>query len=46
MNPLTFDWKADPVEAEKLLMQLEEIFDMLESTDDQKVMYTAFELVS
>lgn len=41
-NPIVFYGKSGPMEAENWLMQMEDLHEVLESTDDQKVKYTAF----
>ncbi|XP_057965506.1 uncharacterized protein LOC131156074 [Malania oleifera] len=45
MNPLAFIGGLDPVAAKNWVQEIEEIIVVLDSTDEQKVCYTAFKMI-
>ncbi|GKV26954.1 hypothetical protein SLEP1_g36165 [Rubroshorea leprosula] len=42
LNPPTFKGSLDPLEAENWIQDMKQIFDVLKSTDEQKVTYATF----
>ena len=44
-NPLSFDEKPNPMEAENWFLQMEKLLEALDCTDSQKVRFATFKLI-